>query len=229
MAKYRRVNRCSGYVFIILIAALTCGPAFGQTATTGTVLGTASDTTGAVIPGVAIELKDNATGAVRTTINVTPQQWFENSLSPGATARLAASNSTDFTIGRVQNLWANGIDPMLISLGRPPINNRQVGRTLSTTYGGWNNYNAGFISLNKRIGAMSFNFNYTFSKNLETLGGITDGSSSSCMNNWDFSYCYGPALSDRTHGVNFYGVFELPFGAGRYFNTPGALDKIAGG
>lgn len=83
MAKHRRVDRCSGYVFMILIVAVTCGPAFGQTATTGTVLGTASDTTGAVIPGVTIELKDNATGAVRTTITNDAGQYRFTSVIPG--------------------------------------------------------------------------------------------------------------------------------------------------
>lgn len=163
--------------------------------------------------------------------NVTPQPWFENSLFAGATVALATSNPTDFIQGFVQNLWLNRIDPLLISLGRPPINNRQIRRTLSTTHGGWNNYNAAFLSVNKRLSrGLSFNFNYTIAKNLETLGGVTDSASGTCMNNFDYSYCYGPALSDRKHGVNFYGVYELPFGLGRRFGTgSGWSNKLIGG
>ncbi|MCI0387836.1 MAG: carboxypeptidase-like regulatory domain-containing protein [Acidobacteria bacterium] len=161
---------------------------------------------------------------------VTPQPWFENSLGPGSTVALATSLRSAFINQQVYALWFNGIDPMLISQGKTPVNNRQIYATVHHTHGGFANYNAGFITINKRFGhGLSFNFNYTFSKNLETLGGIHDGSSGQQINPFDLNYAYGPALSDRTHGINVYGLYELPFGKGKFFNTGGVLDKLIGG
>jgi len=161
---------------------------------------------------------------------ITPQPWFENSLGAGSTVSLANSLGSAFINQQVYALWFNGIDPMLIAQGKTPVNNRQIYATVHHTDGGYANYNAGFVTLNKRFGnGFSFNFNYTFSKNLETLGGIHDGSAGLSVNPYDLSYAYGPALSDRTHGFNVYGLYELPIGKGRLINTSGALDKLAGG
>ena len=161
---------------------------------------------------------------------VTPQAWFENSLGAGATTSLASSLGSAFINQQVYSLWFNGIDPMLIAQGKTPVNNRQIFATIYHTHGGYSNYNAGFITLNKRFGnGLSFNFNYTLSRNLETLGGIHDGSSGITVNHYDLDYAYGPSLSDRTHAFNVYGLYELPFGRGKRFDASGALDKIIGG
>ncbi|MFH1575299.1 MAG: hypothetical protein ABIG68_15070, partial [Acidobacteriota bacterium] len=182
---------------------------------------------------VAAELRAGTSPA-----KVTPQPWFENSLAPGATVALATSRSNDFISALVRDLWFNGnpgaanqgIDPWLIGLGRQPINNRQIRTTITKTYGGWSNYNGLSISVNRRMSSASFNFNYTFSKNLETLGGIFDSSSGQSMNPYDFHYAYGPSLSDRTHGINLYGMYELPFGPGRHFSSrSGVLNQVIGG
>ncbi len=161
---------------------------------------------------------------------VTPQAWFENSLGAGATTSLASSLGSAFINQQVYSLWFNGIDPMLIAQGKTPVNNRQIFATIYHTHGGYSNYNAGFVTLNKRFGnGLSFNFNYTLSRNLETLGGIHDGSSGITVNHYDLDYAYGPSLSDRTHAFNVYGLYELPFGRGKRFDASGALDKIIGG
>lgn len=164
--------------------------------------------------------------------SVTPQPWFENSLGPGATVALASSNLTNFINGFVVNLWLNAIDPMLVAMRgeAAAINNRQIRQTISHTYGGWNNYNAFFVSTEKRFSqGLTFTFNYTLSKNLDTLGAIADSSGGMSMNPYDLSYAYGPSLSDRTHGVNAHWVYELPFGRGRYFDAQGWLDRFVGG
>jgi hypothetical protein len=161
---------------------------------------------------------------------VTPQPWFENSLGAGSTVSLATSLASAFINQQVYSLWFNGIDPMLIAQGKTPVNNRQIYATVFHTNGGFMNYNAGFITLNKRFGhGLSFNFNYTFSRNMETLGGIHDGSAGLSVNHFDLKYAYGPALSDRNHGINVYGLYELPFGKGKLVDARGALDKIIGG
>lgn len=161
---------------------------------------------------------------------VTPQPWFENSLGAGATRSLAASQSAAFINGLVYNLFFNGIDPILLSQGKTPVNNRQIYATIYHTHGGYNNYNAAFVTLHKRLSrGLDFNFNYTFSKNLETLGGIHDGTAGLSVNPFDLDYAYGPSLSDRTHGINIYGLYELPFGKGKRLNPPGWSSKLASG
>jgi len=182
---------------------------------------------------VAAELRAGVTPA-----KVAPQPWFENSLAAGATVALATSHTSNFISALVRDLWFNGtpgaanqgIDPWLISLGRQPINNRQIRYTITKTYGGWSNYNGMIFSLTRRMSNASFNFNYTFSKNMETLGGIFDSSAGTTMNPYDLSYAYGPSFSDRTHGINLYGMWELPFGPGRMFSTKsGVMNKVIGG
>lgn len=164
--------------------------------------------------------------------SVVPQPWFENSLGVGSTVTLAGSNASDFLNGFVNNLWLNAIDPMLVTAGgeSASINNRQIRQTTSHTFGGWNNYNAFFVSVNKRISrGLSFSANYTLAKNLDTLGAIADSSGGMSMNPFDIRFAYGPSLSDRRHGVNAYLLYELPFGRGRRFGAEGWVDKVVGG
>lgn len=174
---------------------------------------------------VATELRSGV-----TPTNVTPQAWFENSLGAGATRSLAASQSAAFVNGLVYNLMFNGIDPMLIAQGKTPINNRQIYATNYHTHGGYSNYHAAFVTLHKRLSqGLDFNFNYTWSRNLETLGGIHDGTAGLSVNPYDLDYAYGPALSDRTHGLNIYGLYELPFGKGKLINPGGWANKLVDG
>jgi len=120
-----------------------------------------------------------------------------------------------------------GIDSLLPA----PVNNRQIRQTLSHVSDGRSNYNAMFVSVTKRpTHGLSFKLNYTLSKNLAPPIGISDSGTGSCMNPFDRNYCYGPALSDRRHGVNFYGTYDLPFGKGRRFSAGRpAWDKAIGG
>jgi len=161
--------------------------------------------------------------------NVTPQAWFENSIGAGATATLATSHAGDFINGFLNDLWMNpgGIDSLLPA----PVSNRQIRQTLSHVSDGRSNYNAMFVSVSKRpTHGLSFKLNYTLSKNLAPPIGISDSGTGSCINPFDRNYCYGPALSDRRHGLNFYGTYELPFGKGRRFTAGQPVwDKVIGG
>jgi hypothetical protein len=167
-------------------------------------------------------------GALPAT--VTPQPWFENSIGAGATVTLATTHTSDFINGFVNDLWMNpgGIDSLLPT----PVNNRQIRQTLSHVADGRSNYNALFVSLAKRpTHGLSFKLNYTLSKNLAPPIGISDSGTGSCMNPFDRNYCYGPALSDRRHGLNFYGTYDLPFGKGQRFGggVSPRLNKLIGG
>ena len=66
---------------LLLILPVT---ASAQTTTTGTIVGTVKDSTGAVIPGAAVELTDVATKAVRNTVANDQGQYSLPTLMPGS-------------------------------------------------------------------------------------------------------------------------------------------------
>src|SRR5437667_8324968 len=65
----------------LMILGLLCGCLFGQT-TTGTLLGTVADTSDSAVPGVEVELKNTATGAVTKTVTGAEGLFRFNSLVP---------------------------------------------------------------------------------------------------------------------------------------------------
>ncbi len=78
-------------LFLFGVVALLClllpaGPAGGQTLTTGQVLGQVTDPSGAAVPGVKVELRDTATGAVRSTTTDNSGQYTFAQVAPGAYA-----------------------------------------------------------------------------------------------------------------------------------------------
>jgi hypothetical protein len=72
-------------VLLVCIYCFTATiPAWTQSTDTGTIAGTVSDPSGAVVPGVNVTLKDTTTGSSRSTatnaagryifVNITPRQ-----------------------------------------------------------------------------------------------------------------------------------------------------------
>src|SRR5216684_7866013 len=61
---------------------LICGSMFGQ-AVTSNLLGTITDPGDATIPNVEVQIKDQATGAVRTVVSNSEGLFRANSLPPG--------------------------------------------------------------------------------------------------------------------------------------------------
>lgn len=112
--------------------------------------------------------------------------------------------------------------------GNPnPVFNSIIGQI----YDGWSNYNALQLRLQKRMSyGLSFQFNYAWSKSLDTGTGGGHGSVIDVYQN-----AYHPGLnyglSDFNAANTFVGqvVYELPFGHGRQFRLRGPLDQIAGG
>jgi hypothetical protein len=72
-------------VMTMLLASvfLNVGPAFGQGTSTGTVIGTVTDPTGAIIPGTIITLTDVTTKATRKTVSNESGQFVLVDVSPG--------------------------------------------------------------------------------------------------------------------------------------------------
>jgi len=73
------MNRISSALLMAACAALT----FAQTAGTGTVLGTVSDPSGAIVPGARIELRDATTGVVRSAVTNGAGQFSFVGVQPG--------------------------------------------------------------------------------------------------------------------------------------------------
>ena len=85
---------CKRMAQLLCVMALLCGCVFSQT-TTGTLLGTVTDPGDAAVPGVQIELKNNATGAVVTTSTGAEGIFAFNSLVP-ATYTLTVKPAAGF-------------------------------------------------------------------------------------------------------------------------------------
>ena len=131
--------------------------------------------------------------------------------------------ATDINQAPVGELGCTGYN-----CGNPnPIFNSIAGQI----YDGWSNYNALQVRLQKRMShGVNFQFNYAWSKSLDTGTGNGHGSGIDIYQN-----AYNPGanygLSDFNAASTFVGqvVYELPFGNGRQFALHGPLEQIAGG
>lgn len=159
--------------------------------------------------------------------NVTPQPWFENQ-SPGGTRVLAAATGSNFINGNINNIFLN-IDQRRLQAGIQPFINYLSQSFFLRSSTGSSNYNAGFITLNKRFSrGLMATVNYTFARSFDQLG-ANQNSASTMPNNFNLNAEYGPSPFDITHIVNSTFRYDLPFGKGRFFNTGNVLDKVVGG
>ncbi len=90
-------SRISTYVFAFLLV-LSTASVFGQTLTSGTVVGSVSDSTGAVVPDATVTIQQTDTGTLRTTKTNDSGQYRFPFLKPGEyTISAAATNQTTST------------------------------------------------------------------------------------------------------------------------------------
>ena len=68
-------------VLVVLLAA--SGMAFGQAGATGTILGTVTDSTGAIIPNVKVTVTNTATNVAFHTVTSSAGDYNAPSLNPG--------------------------------------------------------------------------------------------------------------------------------------------------
>ena len=78
-----RIRNVRQLGFCMLMLFITPASLSAQTATTGTIVGTVKDSTGAVVPGAQIELTDTATQGVRSVIANDLGQYVLPTLMPG--------------------------------------------------------------------------------------------------------------------------------------------------
>ncbi|HKP35876.1 MAG TPA: TonB-dependent receptor [Pyrinomonadaceae bacterium] len=104
-----------------------------------------------------------------------------------------------------------------------------------TTNGGLYNYNSLQVEFRRRfVNGLSLQGNYTFQKILTDVTGTQSESNQTrvepYLDNNNPKKDYARPAYDRTHTINFNGLYELPFGNGkRWLNQGGAVDRIVGG
>jgi hypothetical protein len=143
---------------------------------------------------------------------LTPQPWLENNLGAGATAAVAAANTTDFVSGGVANLFVSQIDPRLIARGLTPVTSQQFRVMNYVTNGGWSDYNAFFAAYHQRpVKGLSFDVNYTWSRLQDTGGRNQDNGGGLATDPFNLDYDYADSVADRRHVLAAYGSYTLPF------------------
>jgi hypothetical protein len=175
------------------------------------------------------------------------QPWFENQL-PGlgngcgpiidpvtkkgnnisSTACLVGGNSSSFANDNLSSLFLT-MDFTRAALGLQPYDNLQVLEVFTRASRDKSNYNALVLTLrNNSWHGFLFDFNYTFSKSLDTVGAVQNDAryySSSFNTHLD----YGPSFFDRPNVFNAIANYDLPFGKSFWKSSHSAVNKIIGG
>src|SRR5438270_6309225 len=79
-----RTRRCCLYTVLVVVSILLIGsrPALSQTAT-GSIIGTVTDPSGAVVSGATVTIKSLSTGATRTLTTTQAGTYSAAALEPG--------------------------------------------------------------------------------------------------------------------------------------------------
>ncbi len=164
------------------------------------------------------------------------QPYFENLYGPAlganATRTIATARAANFTAGLISSLAQVYLDATVCGSGRcPALTNLQSQDLLVRFSGGLSNYHAMVFTLRKRFSqGFAFDFNYTLSKSLDDSGLFTQNNVAEYQNSLFTDIDYGPSVFDIRHIFNANGVYELPFGKGRRFDSGNAVvNKLIGG
>ncbi len=179
---------------------------------------------------------DAVANALRTGQTVPVQPFFENQF-PGlaakqgtasATAYIASANSSFIRQGAVGSLFLN-LDNYRRGLGLQAYDSDQAQVEFLRTYIGYSNYNAGILTLTKRMShGFTISGNYTYAKALDD-GLSNQNNAGFYSNSFNPSVQYGPSSYDRRSVLNFYYQYDLPAGKGHRLSTNNFVDRIIGG
>ena len=81
--RFIQSTRWTRFFLVLFISLASAGAMFGQAGATGTILGTITDSTGAVLPGVDITVTNTGTGSAYKTATTSAGDFNAPSLSPG--------------------------------------------------------------------------------------------------------------------------------------------------
>ena len=211
-------------------------------------------------PAQIVDFKDPVSGqtllqafnAVQAQINadqpVTPQAFFENqgALALGAPCIATPQNGG---IGGTCTAFAAANVGSLISIGDASDtvqflnavgllrNNVGLSGQFSTnayiTNLGRSRYDGLLFSLQKRFSqGFQFDVNYTYSFSKDNNSSVANTVFGGLICDLrDLNVCYGPSDFDIRHIANINGIWELPFGRGRWIggDAPGWVDAFIGG
>jgi hypothetical protein len=86
----------------LLCLSITAAALYAQSANTGTLIGTATDPSGAVVPGAHVELKDISTGVTRSALSNASGQYSLPGLPPGFySVKASGTGFREFTVPRI--------------------------------------------------------------------------------------------------------------------------------
>ena len=181
----------------------------------------------------AYDATANALRGGATAANIAAQPWFENQL-PGinasgtATSYLSANAKSAFTTGNVASLFFT-LDGLRRKLNLPTYNNDQVLDLFMRTYEGQSNYNAGIVTLTKRMSrGLTVSGNYTYSKALDD-NVLNQNQAFFYSNSYHPGIDYGPSRFDLRNTFNAYYVYQIPAGKGHRFGGGTAVNYLLGG
>jgi len=174
---------------------------------------------------------------------ITPQPWFENQIGAALGAPCTAvfgASCTEFLAANVSDLIQIGdtSDTIQALYGAGLLNpnvglSSQFSTNAYITNLGSSSYNGLLVSLRKRFSkGLEFDFNYTLSHSIDNQSSVVNtvfGGLVCDIRN--LRVCRGNSDFDIRHLVNVNGIYELPFGRGRWLggDAPGWLDAIIGG
>lgn len=180
---------------------------------------------------------------------VTNQPWFENQLpnlqtfsavasqngifscptASSATSCLVQNSAAAFKQDLASSLFLTMDLSRAFLLNLPAYDNTQVLELFTRTSRDKSNYNALILDLrNNSWHGFLFDFNYTFSKSLDTVGAVQNDAryySSSFNTHLD----YGPSFFDRPHVFNAIFNYDLPFGKTLLKSSHATINKVTGG
>jgi len=179
---------------------------------------------------------DAVATALRQGQTAPTEPWFENNFPGLATAQGAASatayivnaNKSSFTGGNLGTLALN-LDTYRRNLGMTAFDSDQAQVEFIRTYIGFSNYQAGILTLTKRMSrGFTIMGNYTFSKALDD-GLSNQNNAGFYSNSFNPSVQYGPSSYDRRSVVNATFQYNLPAGAGHALHGNSVVNGIVGG
>ncbi|MBZ5602091.1 MAG: carboxypeptidase-like regulatory domain-containing protein [Acidobacteriia bacterium] len=176
---------------------------------------------------------DATANSLRNGSTPVTQPWFENQfpgLNPGgtSTAFLTSAAKSSFTTGDVSTLFYL-MDGYRRKLSLPTYNNDQVLDLFMRTYVGQSNYNAGILTLTKRMShGLQVSGNYTYAKALDD-NVLNQNQAFFFSNSYHPGVDYGPSRFDVRHTFNAYYYYEIPAGQGHRFGGGKIVNQLLGG
>jgi hypothetical protein len=178
-------------------------------------------------------------GACSQPVTVTPQPFFEDLTFAGATNAIANSGFCPFALRGdmgdvVFNLERNFLLPFGVGF------NPQYPYDVYAANKSASNYDGLLMTLHKKYSqGVQFDLNYTYSHSIDNISAIANNvfgqsanfSGGILCDPINLGVCRGNSDFDITHIISGDGLYDLPFGRGKFFGSsvPGWTNQIIGG